>query len=54
MLLGKPYMPNIVDIVNKVSKINSTVVIKSLLRAIFQTDTLEDFDKLIDKLMGVK
>jgi len=42
------------DIVNKINRINSTEVIRSLLRAIFQTETLDDFDKLIDKSMGVK
>ena len=42
------------DIVNKINRINSTEVIKSLLRAIFQTETLDDFDKLIDKSMGMK
>jgi len=42
------------DIVNKINRINSTEVIRSLLRAIFQTKTLDDFDKLIDKSMGVK
>ena len=37
------------DIVSKINRINSTEVIRSLLRAIFQIETLDDFDKLIDK-----
>ncbi|SLM33173.1 hypothetical protein MTBBW1_920004 [Desulfamplus magnetovallimortis] len=40
------------DIVTKINKINSAEINKSLLRTIFQTETLDDFDKLIDKSMG--
>jgi predicted transposase/invertase (TIGR01784 family) len=42
------------DMDKKINKIQSTQVIKALLGNIFKTDSLEDFDKLIDKSMGFK
>lgn len=42
------------DMDKKIDKIQSIQVIKALLGNIFKTDSLEDFDKLIDKSMGIK
>ena len=42
------------DIAQKISNIKSTEVIKSLLIQTYSINSLDDFDKLIDKSMGVR
>jgi flagellar biosynthesis/type III secretory pathway protein FliH len=42
------------DMDKKINKIQSTQVIKALLNNLFKTDSLEEFDKLIDKSIGFK